>query len=239
MASANAFVLIHGGHQASWFWDFVTPLLDRPALAVDLPGRGAHPADLDTVGIDAARESVLGDIAAARLDRVILAGNSIASATIPAVAGALGDRVDGLVFIGCPIPREGQTIMEAFPDEVKALAAKRIRHDGGATTTSDEDRRFMNCNDMDEDQTRFALERAVPDSQRFFHEPVSWRGIPRHVPRVYVRLLLDQALVPEVQDVFIENLRTTGDNVSVVEVHAGHCPMVSNPKAIAGVLNAM
>ena len=87
----NGFVLIHGGHQGSWFWERVVPLLDRPALAVDLPGRGRHPADLDAVGIDAAIESVVGDIEEAGFDRVVLAGNSIASATIPGVAGRLGE----------------------------------------------------------------------------------------------------------------------------------------------------
>ena len=45
-AAGAAFVLIHGGHQGSWFWERVTPLLDGSALAVDLPGRGRHPADL-------------------------------------------------------------------------------------------------------------------------------------------------------------------------------------------------
>jgi pimeloyl-ACP methyl ester carboxylesterase len=233
----NAFVLVHGGHQGSWFWERVVPLLDRPALAVDLPGRGRHPAALDTVGVAESVASVLGDIEEAGFDRVILAGNSIASATMPGVAGQLGDRVDGLVFFGTPIALEGQTIMECFPQEVKDLAAQRLRTEGGTTTTSDADRRAMNCNDMDEEQTRFALERAVPDSRRFFSEPISWKGIPRDVPLTYARLMLDQALVTRVQDHKIANLRQLGERVEVVDVEAGHCPMISNPAAIAAVLN--
>lgn len=236
---ADAFVLIHGGHQGSWFWERVVPLLDRPALAVDLPGRGRHPADLDTVGIDVSVASVVADVREAGIGRFVLAGNSIASATMPGVAAALADQVAGLVFLGTPIAPEGLTVMQAFPPEVQQLADRRIKTDGGATRTSDEDRRFMNCNDMDEEQTAFALGRAVPDSLRFFHEPISWRGVDRSLPRVYVRLLLDNALVPAVQDHFIANLRATGDVVDVVDLNAGHCPMISDPAGVAAVLNGL
>lgn len=235
----NTFVLIHGGHQGSWFWERVTPLLDRGALAVDLPGRGEHPADLSTVGVAECVASVLGDIERAGLDRVILAGNSIASATMPGVAGALGDRVEGLVFLGTPITREGETIMECFPQEVKDLAAQRISTGGGATTVSDADRRLMNCNDMNEEQIEFALGRTVPDSGRLFSEPVSWTGISPNIRLTYLRLMLDQALLPHVQDHMISNLRTHGDLVDVIDVDAGHCPMISNPEAIARALNAI
>jgi pimeloyl-ACP methyl ester carboxylesterase len=235
-AADTAFVLIHGGHQGSWFWERVVPLLERPALAVDLPGRGRHPADLADVGIEASVASVVADIEDAGFDRVILAGNSIASATIPGVAAELHGRVAHLVFLGTPIAVEGQTLMESFPDAVQTVAAQRIRTDGGATNTSDDDRRFMSCNDMDDEQADFVLTRAVPDSLRFFHEPLSWAGVG-DVPRTYVRLLKDQALVVSTQDHMIENLRRTGGPVSVVDLDAGHCPMISDPAGTAAVLN--
>ena len=40
------------------------------------------------------------------------------------------------------------------------------------------------------------------------------------------------------QDHMIENLRTTGDVVDVVDLDAGHCPMVSNPQGVAAILGA-
>ena len=235
--SETAFVLIHGGHQGSWFWERVAPLLDRPSLAVDLPGRGRHPADLATVGIELSATTVLADVEEAGFDRVILVGNSIASATMPGVAAQLGGRVERLVFLGTPIAIEGQTTMASFPQSVQDVAATRIRTDGGATQTSDADRRFMSGNDMDDEQAEFLLTRTVPDSLRFFHEPISWRGVPRSLPRTYVRLLRDQALVVATQDHMIANLRTTGDVIEVVDLDAGHCPMISNPVGVAAVLN--
>jgi pimeloyl-ACP methyl ester carboxylesterase len=241
MTAPVGFVLIHGGHQGSWFWERVVPLLRLPALAVDLPGRGRHPADLETVGTEAAAASVVADVASSGFDRVVIAGNSIASATMPGVAAALGDRVERLVFLGTPIAREGQTILESFPPEVQQVAATRIRTDGGATQTSDEDRAFMSANDMDEEQTQFLLTRTVPDSKRLFQEPITWRGVSRRLPRTYVRLLLDNALVVPTQDHMVENLRTTAEAgaVDVVDLEAGHCPMISNPAGVAAVLNAL
>lgn len=239
MTTPLGFVLLHGGHQGSWFWERVVPLLAAPALAVDLPGRGRHPADLDTVGIDLAAASVVGDIAETDFARVVLVGNSIASATMPGVAAALGDRVARLVFLGTPIAREGQTILESFPPAVQEIANTRIRTDGGATQTSDEDRKLMSANDMDDEQTEFLLTRTVPDSKRLFQEPISWTGVARTLPRTYVRLLLDNALVVDTQDHMIENLRSTGDVVDVVDLDAGHCPMISNPAGVAAVLNAL
>jgi pimeloyl-ACP methyl ester carboxylesterase len=234
----SAFVLIHGGHQGSWFWERVVPLLDRPAIAVDLPGRGRHPADLATVGIERSVASVVGDIEDAGFERVILAGNSIASATIPGVAARLLGRVEHLVFFGTPIALDGQTLMESFPEDVQAVAAQRLRTAGGSTNTTDDDRRFMSCNDMNDEQANFVLTRAVPDSQRFFHDPLSWAGT-EGVPRTYVRLLQDQALVVSTQDHMIESLRLTGGPAHVVDLDAGHCPMISDPEGTAAVLNSI
>ena len=182
--------------------------------------------------------SVMGDIDEAGFDRVVLVGNSIASATMPGVAARLGDRLARLVFLGTPIAVEGQTLMASYPQAVQDVAATRIRTHDGSTQTSDDDRRFMSGNDMDDEQATFLLTRTVPDSLRFFHEPITWSGVARTLPRTYVRLLLDQALVIATQDHMIENLRTTGDVVDVVDLDAGHCPMVSNPQGVAAILGA-
>ena len=235
-AAETAFVLIHGGHQGSWFWERVLPLLRHPALAVDLPGRGRHPADLSAVGIEQAVASVVTDIDDAGFERVVIAGNSIASATIPGVAARLGGRVDHLAFFGTPIALEGQSLMQSFPADVQEVAAQRIRTDGSSMNTTDDDRRFMSCNDMDDEQANFVLTRAVPDSLRLFHELPSWVGT-EGIPRTYVRLLKDQALVVSTQDHMIANLRRSGGPVHVVDLDAGHCPMISDPEGPAKVLD--
>ncbi|MDP8928344.1 MAG: hypothetical protein M3O70_07145 [Actinomycetota bacterium] len=43
----------------AWLWERVTPLLASPHVAIDLPGRGNHPADPGDVRLSDAVESVV------------------------------------------------------------------------------------------------------------------------------------------------------------------------------------
>ena len=53
-------VSLHGAMLGRWIWTRVEPFLAAPALAVDLPGRGARPADVTkiTLGDDQVRKIV-------------------------------------------------------------------------------------------------------------------------------------------------------------------------------------
>ena len=62
---------------------------------------------LQWIGIELSAASVLADIEEAGFARVILVGNSIASATMPGVAAQLAGRVERLVFFGTPGSRPG------------------------------------------------------------------------------------------------------------------------------------
>ena len=65
---AGSFVLIHGGGATGRFWDRLVPRLDRPALAIDLPGRGGKPADVATLTVGEEAASVVADVDAADID---------------------------------------------------------------------------------------------------------------------------------------------------------------------------
>src|SRR6266508_913128 len=73
----TGFVLVHGAALGPWIWDPVVPLLDRPALAVELPGRGARGADLRRVTLETAVRSTLDDVTALDVDRVVIVGHSL------------------------------------------------------------------------------------------------------------------------------------------------------------------
>jgi pimeloyl-ACP methyl ester carboxylesterase len=63
------FVLIHGSQLGVWLWERLVPLLRRPALAVDLPGRGSRPADRRSLLLQDAVDSVTKDVETWGVDR--------------------------------------------------------------------------------------------------------------------------------------------------------------------------
>src|SRR5262249_55773462 len=113
-------VLVHGGSFSASCWELVVEQLDGPVLAVDLPGRGRHPAPLDTVTIETAAASVAADVDAAGFDDIVLVGHSLAGCSMPATIGLLGDRVRHAVFIACTVPEDGTSALHTLDPEVQA-----------------------------------------------------------------------------------------------------------------------
>jgi hypothetical protein len=62
--------------------------------------------------------------------------------------------------------------------------------------------------------------------------PMELAGIGS-VPRTYVRLLQDRSLTLETQDRMIANL----EPCDVVDLDAGHMAMITQPEALAALLN--
>jgi pimeloyl-ACP methyl ester carboxylesterase len=223
------FVLIHGGAHGAWCWAPMIPFLDGSALAVDLPGRGAKPADLEKLALRDFAASVAADIEAAGLARVVLVGHSMAGLTIPHVIERIPERIEQVVFVSCLVPRDGQTLYEAM-----SITGADSQQRGQALLADPETARRMFCNDMDAAQTRFVLERLCPEAPGVMTEPASLAGLRRPVPRSYVKLLRDQALAPALQDEFIRN---AGPGCAVHELDAGHNAMISQPRPLAGIPN--
>jgi hypothetical protein len=98
----------------------------------------------------------------------------------------------------------------------------------------------MFCNDMDEEQARFVLDRTGTEVVEVLAEPVSRAGIPPLLPKTFVKLLRDQSLAPDHQDLLVQNLRDSpGGDVEVMRIDAGHDVMISRPKELADVLNGI
>ena len=154
----------------------------------------------------------------------------MAGLTIPPLLERVPERIAAVVFVSCVIPREGQSVLDAIgtPPELRP----RSPEDGLAPERA----REMFCNDMDEAQTRFVLERLCPESVGVMNEPARTAGLRARVPRSYVKLLRDQAVALEHQDASIRN---AGPGCDVIELDAGHNAMISQPAALAAILNRL
>ena len=226
------FVLIHGAVHGAWCWSPLVPFLEAPALALDLPGRGKRPANLEQVTCQTFADSAVADIERAGLTDVILVGHSMAGVTLPRIADRIPERLARLVFVACAVPRHGESVIDLLdlgsgpvvPESVEDLSRPMDVKSA----------REMFCNDMDESQTNFVLSQIGPEAPRILGEPTDLGGLRHAIPRTYVRLLQDGAVPLDTQDRCIAAL----DGADVVDLDTGHDVMVSNPQALAKVLNA-
>jgi pimeloyl-ACP methyl ester carboxylesterase len=244
-------VFVHGGAHGAWCWEPLIPYLDGQSVAIDLPpksirggpGRLETLPELRTLTIDDFTRSLLEDVDAAGIERFVLVGHSMGGLTISEVARRVPDRVEHLVFVSCMVPPEGRSAIEALPEDLQDMTRHVVEEArrGGDNPIGGLDEqaiRSMFCNDMDEEQVRFVLDRTGTEAAVVLAERVTRAGIPPELPKTFVKLLQDQSLPPDRQDALVENLRASpGGEVDVVTIDAGHDVMISRPKELADVLN--
>lgn len=239
MLTPTGLVLIHGAGHAGDCWDRTVAELKRqapelPVLAVDLPGRASEPGDLSTLTIDECVQSVLRQIDAAGLDRVVLVGHSQAGITMPGVAEKLGPaRVARLVFISCAIPPNGTSIVESLNAPLRFISRRNAERGGKPKRMPRALAAWFFCNGMTAEQRAFTLDHQYPEGSRVLLEPVH-RALPP-VPRTWVLLTADRIISARKQRRYIDNL---GGVDEVVALRTCHDAMISAPAALADILAA-
>ena len=244
-------VFVHGGAHGAWCWEPLLPFLDGEALAVDLPPRSVRGGpgrleslpELRTLTVGDFARSLLNNVDAAGIERFVLVGHSMGGLTISEVARRVPDRIEHLVYVSCMVPPEGASAIDALPEDLRDMTRQAVEEarrggDNPIGGLDEQTTRVMFCNDMDEEQARFVLDRTGTEAAVVLAESVTRSGIPAELPKTFVKLLQDQSLPPDHQDVLVQNLRDSpGGNVDVVTIDAGHDVMVSRPKELAAVLN--
>jgi pimeloyl-ACP methyl ester carboxylesterase len=241
-AVGAGFVLIHGGGASGAFWDRLVAHVDRPALAVDLPGRAGKPADPMTLTVGECVESVVADVEASSLGDVILVAHSSGGLFVPGVAARLAPRVRHIVLSAASVPPEGGTGLDCMKPshrERTVAGIEAARRDGWTLTTpgppdDPETMRTSYGDTLDDDTLTFVVDpvRAVKDSMNFYFQPVSWAAAAG-IPVTYVKNLRDRPVPAALQDEMIARLPGT---VDVIELDAGHIPAVTHPEIFAKIL---
>jgi len=234
-APVEAYVLVHGAHHGAWVWDPLLPHLGRPALAVDLPGRGDL-ATLRTLTISGCAEAVIAQIEGAGLRRVAVVGHSLAGSVAWTVAAQAPDLVIGLVGIAAVFPPAGKGATDLWPTGLRWVPRAKLALRRGGTsaplTMSDRNARRRLANDCDEDQTAWLLAHLGPESAGLTTSRVPQLQLAPNLCRGYVLCDGDRALP-------VARQRTQADSIRapIVEMPTGHDPMVSAPQLLARVLD--
>lgn len=251
MAAPTPIVFVHGGAHGAWCWQPTQALLGAESIAVDLPPRAIRgvttavspPPETASLGIADFADAVLDEADASGLDRFVLVGHSMGGLTIAEVARRAPERVAHLVFVSCIVPPEGGTVVDTLPESVRemtraSLARTRSGDFSLGLGMSDDLKRAMFCNDMDEEQTRFVLERCGHECPMPFTESVTRADIPPELPKTYVRLARDQALSRADQDAQIGSLlESPGGMLAILDLDSGHDVMISAPARLAAILD--
>jgi pimeloyl-ACP methyl ester carboxylesterase len=233
------YVLVHGGGFAGSCWDEITPFLDGDVVAVDLPGRGRNPGELNSITVSDFVAAVASEVRRLDLTDVTLVGHSLAGLTLPGVVGDVSDRLRRVVFVSCSVPSHGvplAEVLEGFSPSAAVIAAQlgeRLVDSRGVLHP--DLARVMFCNDMDEAQTASTLGRMVPEAIGVLTESADLAGLGRPVPRTFVRLTHDAIVSLETQNQMIENL----GGADVVDLDSGHMAMISRPEDLARILNQL
>lgn len=231
------YVLIHGGGSTGRFWDRVVPLLDGPALAIDLPGRGNHPADLAGITVDDEVASVVADIEAAGIDdRIVIVAHSSGGLVVPGVADAVRDHVDRIVLNAALVPPEGGCGLDGMqPRHAAGLASAVEAAIGEGRTITlpgppadpEQFRGAYGEDLLNDDDLAFVVDpvRCVPDTIHHYFQPVRW-SLARGIPLTYVLNERDRPIPPDLQEEMIGRLP---DPPRVVRLPTGHLPAITHP----------
>lgn len=224
--SSNGMVLVHGGFHCARCWSLVLPHLNLPAVAVDLPGRGNRPADLDTVTLQDCVSAVIDAADAAGFDRVTLVGHSIGGVTITETAYQHPERINHLVYVAGLVPPAGGSVSvvmagREFPAGTMAMIDEPVAKELFGTG-------------LDEQQWAQCWATCVPETAAMLNARLS--GYPTDVPVSYVSMTDDVPVPPDLAEQMIVNI---GGHVDHRVLATGHSAMFSKPIELAEILNSV
>jgi hypothetical protein len=135
--------------------------------------------------------------------------------------------------VACTVPADGQSAFDTLDPAVQTM----IREAGEPEEPRPMDpttARMVLGEDLDAEQFAWCVERLVPEAVRLTTDPVDltpFRTAP--MMRTWVRTQLDIIVPPVKQLRFAEHV----GGCPVIDLDAGHMCMVSQPAALAAILN--
>lgn len=238
---ARDIVLVHGMSHGAWCWELLEPRLRRAGhrvLAVDLPGHGRRAHERARASVTGYAQAVADAMMLAGVHDAIVVGHSMSGIVIPKVAELVPARVAHLVFLAAIVlPDGGSMLAVQFPLPVRELFTGHARAGGGGVQYSAmlEWSRWMNDLPPGDDRVVQSLVRLTPQPLRPWAERVDLgRFRAMRVPRTYIRCLQDRAVPPAKAAEYAARL-----GVTPIDLDTAHNPMLSNPDALAKILEAL
>ena len=230
------FLIAHGAWSAAWGWKKMRPLLQARGHALYTPtytglGERAHLASRE-VGLQTHIADVLGTLEFEDLRDVVLVGHSYGGMVATGVADRARARLRRLVYLDAFVPRDGQSLLDLLPADVR----ERMRE--AARTAGDGWRVPPNPVPPDTSETDLAwlMPRRVMHPLRAFEEPIRLSGPEGAAPRAYI--YCTRIAPGDVFGPFAERARREA-GWQYLELEASHSPNVTAPEALAALLEKL
>jgi pimeloyl-ACP methyl ester carboxylesterase len=245
-------VFLHGGAQNAHTWDTVAMALDRPLVAIDLPGHGHSDGGREgIIGLDANAEDVAAAIRVLAPDALAVIGMSLGGMTTIALADHAPELVRKVVLVDVTPgvnERKSSTIAEFINgpesfDSFDDLLARTIEYNSTRTESSLR-RGILHNAEQREDGTwvwryqRFRASEPTPAEGESGHPNFQylWDAVSRiQVPLLLARGMREQSVVDD--DDEVELLRRLPDAQVEHFEEAGHSLQGDTPVELAQSIN--
>lgn len=232
------FVLVHGMSHGAWAWDALGTRLARDGhrvLAVDLPGHGRRAHERRRASLATYARAVADAMILDGVHDAVVVGHSMGGVVIPKVAELVPARIRHLVFLAAVVLRDGETLLGAhLPLATRQLMRGLARAGDGMVQypAAFEAARWMSDLALGDPRVVDALPRLTPQPLRPWTERLDVKRFwAMDVPRTYIRCLRDPAVTAPVAARYAARL-----GVAPVDMDCGHNPMMSQPAALAAIL---
>jgi pimeloyl-ACP methyl ester carboxylesterase len=229
-------LIAHGAWSAAWAWKKMRPLLQVRGHALFTPtytglGERAHLASRE-IGLQTHIADVLGTLEFEDLRDVVLVGHSYGGMVATGVADRAGARLRRLVYLDAFVPRDGQSLLDLLPPDVR----ERMRE--AAQTVGEGWRVPPNPvpPDTSEADLAWLMPRRVMHPLRTFEEPIRLTEPEGAVPRAYV--YCTRIAPGDVFGPFAERARREA-GWEYLELDASHSPNVTVPETLAVLLEKL
>ena len=216
------FGLIHGGLHGGWCWDELRPYLSGPSVAVNLPGRDSK-SDYASITYQDWSDSATQQVAGLLPRDLVLVAHSMGGISAPEVAKRLRSRVRGIVFLAAVVPPEGWSFERWSGTTIE----------GPIWSVPTEAARGFLCTGMSDAMADALLQRLNAEPAAVLRHPISRIGVP-DVPVLYIQAEQD---VTGLGPSEVERLALSFPRVQHVVVQGGHNVMMTQPEALAAVIN--
>lgn len=225
--SAAPVLLVHGAWGGAWAWGFVQAELEKlgvESTAIDMPSAGSAPSTMadDSAAIRSALERLSAP--------AVVVGHSWAGVPITDASAGNG-AVTHLVYVCAILPEEGQSTFSLMGEDPtpSTLGEAIIGTDDGLSTLDPAGAGRDLFNDVSDAQAAPIIDALGTHRLSVFGEAPTALGWKEH-PSTYVLTTQDRVFSPALQR------RMAANATEVVEVDAGHIPLLSRPAELAAAI---